>query len=274
MHGIGNDFVMVNAFQDSRSDDAYADLARAMCDRRFGIGADGLILAAPGDSATLRMRMWNPDGSESEMCGNGVRCFAHFALAEGLATGPEIPVETGAGLLRLRLQPDGLVQVDMGVARLSTHEIGMNLAAAEGWVGQPISACGQEWLGTAVSMGNPHLVINLGSVAEIPLETWGPELERHPLFPRRVNVHFVQVNGPDEITMRTWERGAGITLACGTGACACAVASHLRGFTGREVLVHLPGGELHIRYAEDGHVFMTGPAAFVFTGEWHDSGRA
>jgi diaminopimelate epimerase len=212
--------------------------------------------------------MWNPDGSESEMCGNGVRCFALFAIAEGLTEGPTIPVMTGAGPLVLTVLEGGRVKVDMGQARLARGEIGMTGPPDATFVDEPIEASFGPVRGTAVSMGNPHLVLFVKDVASVPLQDWGTELERHPLFPRRTNVHFVQVKDHGHIVQRTWERGAGATLACGTGACASAVAAFLNGHTGREVVVSLPGGDLEIVYQDDGRVFMTGPAVAVYSGVW------
>lgn len=265
MHGIGNDFVMVDATRLDGFD--WPSVAQNVCDRRFGIGSDGLILALR-DGDSLRMRMFNPDGSESEMCGNGIRCFALFAKAHGLANGSILPVETGAGRLVLEVLNDGRVKVDMGRARLAPNEIGMK-GDGERFVDQPIEALGTEFRGTAVGMGNPHLVLLVDDAFAYDLEKFGPVLEHHELFPHRVNVHFVQVVDSRHIIQRTWERGAGITLACGTGACASAVAACVNGKTGREVRVKLPGGELDIDYREDGTVFMTGPATEVFTGTFN-----
>ena len=268
MHGIGNDFVMVNGFQESIPEHELADVSKAVCDRKFGVGSDGLILALPGKDSPFRMRMFNPDGSESEMCGNGVRCFIKFLHDERLTQEREVPVETGAGELQLVLRDDGQVQVDMGLARLKRGEIGMTGPASETFVDAPVNILDQEFRGTAVGMGNPHLVIFSPNVADINLRVLGPALENLSLFPARVNVHFVQVVHPGHIVQRTWERGAGITLACGTGACACAVASYLNGHTGRAVDVKLPGGTLQIYYREDERVYMTGPAETIFSGEF------
>lgn len=268
MHGIGNDFVMLDGIRESFPDERLTRLAVEMCDRRFGVGADGIILACRGTKAPLRMRMFNPDGSEGEMCGNGIRCLARFLVDQGHATGPRIEVETGAGVLVLNLQEDGQVTVDMGKARLTKGEVGMKGEPAETFVNQPISAEGVELLGTAVSMGNPHIVFFVDDVGAVPLEQWGPLFERHEAFPNRTNVHFAQALSRTHLKQRTWERGAGITLACGTGACACAVAGFLNGKSERNVTVSLPGGDLRIEYKEDGTVFMTGPAQTVFRGEW------
>ncbi len=266
MQGIGNDFVIVDLFKNPLDEPKFAPLAQAVCDRRFGIGADGLILVAPGKAHRFAMRMFNPDGSESEMCGNGVRCFAKFLTQEGHTADKEIPVETGAGLLNLQIQPDGQVKVDMGPAHLSRKEIGMTGDPESQFVDQPIP--GTEFNGTAVSMGNPHLVIFTPNLAEIDLYDTARPLETHPLFPNRTNVHFVQVINPQKIQMKTWERGAGATLACGTGASACGVASVLNGHTDRNLTVTLPGGDLSIEYQTNGTVFMTGPAETAYQGVW------
>lgn len=268
MHGIGNDFVMVDLFQNDLSPDGLPQLAKAVCDRRFGIGADGLITASEGQDAPFQMRMFNPDGSESEMCGNGVRCFAKFVRDHNHTTETTIPVETGAGLLHLEIQDDGQIRVNMGKARLKAKEIGM-VGDPEGeFINQPLPHTG--FHGTAVSMGNPHLVIFVDDLDPIDLYETGRPLEKHPLFTNRTNVHFVKVLHPEHIQIKIWERGAGATLACGTGACACAVASYLNGHTKRNIKVTLPGGNLQIEYLPDQTVFMTGPAETSFEGTWLD----
>ncbi len=274
MHGIGNDFVMVDCVRSAVPAGDPSEISRAVCDRRFGVGADGLIYIEeePHPDAPIgqafRMRMWNPDGSESEMCGNGIRCVARFLIDEGITNLPKIEVHTGAGLMVLEEAGEGLVKVDMGLARLERGEIGMTGPADEQFVAQPVEALGQTFSGTAVSMGNPHLVMLVDDVKAIDLAKLGPVLEHNELFPNRTNVHFVQVVDEGHIIQRTWERGAGATLACGTGACASAVATYLNGKTWRHVTVDLPGGQLKIEYAEDGHVFMTGPATTVYDGVW------
>lgn len=268
MHGIGNDFIVVDAMRRTTSEEDWRRLAVATCDRRFGIGSDGLILVCPGQSTAFRMRMFNPDGSESEMCGNGIRCFAKFLVTEGMAAGPQIPVETGAGLLNLLLVDDGQVRVDMGKARLQRADVGMLGAPNDSFTDAEITAAGQTLRGTAVSMGNPHLVFFVDDVDAVPLESWGPAFEKHPDFPKRINVHFIQVVDRTHLRQRTWERGAGVTLACGTGASASAVAAVVTGRAERAVSMSLPGGSLRIEYMEDGTVFMTGPAESVFTGDW------
>jgi diaminopimelate epimerase len=267
MHGIGNDFVMIDQLTEHRALD-WGSVARQVCDRRSGVGADGLILALPGQRVPFRMQMFNPDGSESEMCGNGIRCFARFVQDLGATTDSKLEIETAAGLLRTEVLPDGRVRVDMGPARVTRGEIGMIGAPRERFLDAPLGPEGLNLTGTAISMGNPHLVVLSDDVRSVPLAEWGPILEHHPLFPNRVNVHFAQTLDRQHILQRTWERGAGATLACGTGACAVAVAAFLLGKTEREVTIRLPGGELDIHYREDGRVMMTGAAETSFTGAW------
>lgn len=274
MHGLGNDYVYVSLFDQPAPRDVGA-LARAVSDRHFGIGSDGLILIAPSERADARMRMFNLDGSEGEMCGNGVRCVAKYVHDHGIARKPRVAIETGRGVLTLDITtgPDGLaalVRVDMGTPILTAAEIPTTLPG-DPPVDAPLEVDGQTYRVTAVSMGNPHAVIYVDDVAALPLEVIGPRLETHPAFPRRVNVHFAQVLGPGEVRMRTWERGSGITLACGTGACSVCVAGVLTGRTGPRLLAHLPGGDLNLEWPGDGaSVFMTGPATEVFSGEWND----
>jgi diaminopimelate epimerase len=283
MQGAGNDYVYVDCIRQKPPRDP-ATLARLVSDRHFGIGADGLILVCPSERADARMRMFNADGSESEMCGNGIRCVAKFVHDHGIATKPQLTIETGRGVLTLDLHVQaGKVQrvtVDMGEPILDADQIPTTLpgprvvnlpfsdiAAEGGWQ----AACGLDPRVTCVSMGNPHVVLFCQHVTDVPLETIGPVLENHPAFPRRVNVHFVQVHSPSEVTMRTWERGSGITLACGTGACAVCVAGSLTQRTQRRLLAHLPGGDLELHWREDNnHVYMTGPAVEVFQGDWPD----
>jgi diaminopimelate epimerase len=249
-------------------------LAVAMSDRHFGVGSDGLILIGPSERADARMRMFNADGSEAEMCGNGVRCVAKYIHDHGLARKDRVTIETGRGVLTLELEVEGgkarRVRVDMGAPILRGSDI-PTLLPGDPPINVPVTAAGHDLAVTAVSMGNPHAVAYVDDVARFPVETVGPALERHESFPRRVNVHFVEVVGPGEVTMRTWERGSGITLACGTGACAVCVAGVLTGKTARRILAHLPGGDLELEWpSNDGSVFMTGPATEVFSGEWTD----
>ena len=274
MQGAGNDFVMVDVLQGLPPEqvEALPAQAKRLTERRFGIGGDGLILLERGDTTPFRMRMFNPDGSESEMCGNGLRCLGRLVLDHGHTDAEEFAVETGAGVLEVGVMPSGEIRLDMGAARLTRGEIGMTGPNEERFLDEPVVSVrsGTILLGTAVSMGNPHLVIFVDNIAAVELESLGPVLEQSPLFPQRTNVHFVQVEDRVTLRQRTWERGAGATLACGTGACASAVAGFLTGRSDRNVQVHLPGGVLTIEYREDDHVLLTGPAETVFEGEWPD----
>lgn len=280
MHGIGNDFIVI----DARSVDAdWMLLAKEMCDRHFGIGADGLILVCPAvESGDLRMRMLNPDGSESEMCGNGIRCFAKYVLdnkIDGLE-GPELSVETLAGTLKVEAVRQGElvthVTVSMGVPILKPSQIpvavqalGLSEDAAGPVLKRKISTDVTDLELTFVSMGNPHAVSFIDDpVAQFPLEIVGPKVEHHSLFPRRINFEIVNTQSRNRLEVRVWERGAGITLACGTGACAVAVAARLNGLIDDNVEIRLPGGALHIQWDGKGEVIMTGPAELVFDGEW------
>lgn len=265
MQGIGNDFVMLDTLQEPLPQLDLPALARSVNDRRFGVGGDGLILLERGESAPFRMRMFNPDGSESEMCGNGIRCLAKLLKDHGHLQESSVQVETGAGILNLEVLPDSQVRVDMGTARLKRGEIGMAGDNGDTFIEQPVGA---GMAGTAVSMGNPHLVIFVPDAAAIDLHALGPKLEHHELFPSRVNVHFVQVVDRGHLIQRTWERGAGATLACGTGACASAVAGFVTGQSDPDVEVRLPGGKLKIEVAKDLQVHMTGPAETAFEGTW------
>lgn len=274
MQGIGNDFVFLDHFSDSDVDVDYPELARKLCHRQFGIGADGLVVVLPSNVADARMRIFNSDGSEPEMCGNGIRCFARYIYDQGIVISDPMLVETGAGILKLVLyvkegQVQG-VQVDMGEPILRADRIPV-LGEGEPVVGQSIEVLGKNYIYTAVSMGNPHCVIFVEDFSTLDFERLGPAIEKHPLFPRKTNVEFIQINSPQEITMKVWERGAGPTLACGTGACASVVAAVLNHKTDRAVTVHLPGGDLFIEWGHDNHVYMTGPGAYVFKGEWLES---
>ena len=271
MHGIGNDYVYVNTFDQKAPADP-ARLAIAISDRHFGVGGDGLILIGPSERADARMRMFNADGSESEMCGNGVRCVAKYVHDHGIARKSRLTIETGRGVLTLDLEVEGgkarRVRVGMGAPILQGSDIPTRLPG-DPPVNVPVTIEGEQLAVTAVSMGNPHAVVYVDDVARFPVATLGPALEHHPAFPRRVNAHFVTVLGPEEVRMRTWERGSGITLACGTGACAVCVAGMLTGKTGPRILAHLPGGDLELEWRGEGQsVFMTGPAAEVFSGDW------
>jgi len=274
MHGTGNDYVYVETFHQAPPSDP-AKLAVAVSDRHFGIGSDGLILIEPSDRADARMRMFNNDGSEAEMCGNGIRCVAKFIYDHAIARKPRVTVETGRGVLTLDLEVEGdkanRVRVDMGAPITRSEAIPTTLPG-DPPIEVPIEVGGRSLNVTAVSVGNPHAVIYVEDVAGFPVESLGPLIERHPSFPRKVNVHFVEVLNRGEVKMRTWERGTGITLACGTGACSVAVAGVLTGRTDGTLLAHLPGGELTLEWAGgETSVLMTGPATEVFSGEWPDA---
>jgi len=273
MHGIGNDYVFVSTFNQKAPANP-TQLAVAISDRHFGIGGDGLILIMPSEQADARMRMFNADGSEGEMCGNGVRCVAKYLFDHGLVRKSEVTIETGRGVLALDLEVHKghvhRVRVDMGKPIFEPSLI-PTLLAGEPPIDHPLRLDDREFSVTALSTGNPHAVIYVDDVAAFPLELLGPQIERHPAFPRRVNVHIVQIVGTREVRMRTWERGSGITLACGTGACAVCVAGILTKRTEHSIIAHLPGGDLELAWPDDrADVFMTGPATEVFSGDWPD----
>ena len=277
MHGIGNDYVYVNGFNETIADPAR--VAREVSDRHFGIGADGLILILPSKHADVRMRMFNADGSEAEMCGNGVRCVAKYAYEHGIARKNPLRVETGNGVLNLELHIEAArvhqVTVNMDKPILDLAKIPV-LADAVTPMAEPHQYAFSKGNvsivhATFVSMGNPHVVIFVENLNNVAISYLGPLVEHFAGFPKRINVHWVKVKSRNEVTMRTWERGSGITLACGTGACAVAVAGALTGRTDRKILAHLPGGDLTLDWREsDQSVYMTGPAAEVFTGDWPD----
>jgi diaminopimelate epimerase len=287
MQGLGNDYVYIDCFAEPTPADPAA-LAPRIADRHFGVGGDGLVLVMPSTVAAARMRMFNADGSESEMCGNGVRCVAHLVVARGHAPAGTVTIETGRGVLTLDVAPAGprrsRVRVDMGEPLLAAAEIPVVLAGATGGervvdAGCPALGAPEAWWEdagldprmTCVSMGNPHVTFYCRDVARVPLESVGPRIETHPMFPRRINVHFVEVRSPERVRMRTWERGSGITMACGTGASAVCVSGVLTGRTARRIVAELPGGELELEWAAGGHVFMTGPAEEVFEGRWREA---
>jgi diaminopimelate epimerase len=282
MHGIGNDYVYVNGFAEQVADPGKT--AVAVSDRHFGIGSDGLILILPPSAAgkaDVRMRMFNADGSEGEMCGNGVRCVAKYAYDHGLAKNNPMRVETGRGVLSLALKTDAgdkveqvTVNMDQPILELAQIPVDREKVVAgsrENEYRLSVAQANELVDATFVSMGNPHAVIYTPEVKSLDLARIGPPLENHRAFPRRMNVHWAQVVSRDEVTLRTWERGSGITWACGTGACAVCVAGVLTGRTNRKILAHLPGGDLTLEWREsDGNVYMTGPATEVFSGEWPD----
>ncbi len=269
MHGAGNDYVYVNGFEEQVADPEA--LAISVSDRNFGIGSDGLILILPSEKADVRMRMFNADGTEAEMCGNGIRCVAKYAYDHGLVKNQEIEVETDCGVLPLQLFPgvSGRIEqvcVNMGRPRLESWELPAIGPVETQMIGVPLEAAGQKFEVSCISMGNPHCVIFVDDVENYPITEMGPQIENHAWFPKRINVEFVQVVSCGEVIQRTWERGAGETLACGTGASAVVVAGVLTGRTERKIINHLRGGDLQMEWLEDGPVMMTGPAVEVFSG--------
>jgi diaminopimelate epimerase len=270
MHGIGNDYVYVNCFEEEVKEPSR--LATVISDRHFGVGSDGLILILPSKVADCKMRIFNADGSEAQMCGNGIRCVAKYVYDHKITQKNSLTIETLAGIKTIQLfTQNGKVtsaRVNMGKPGLMRSEIPMigkeiqvvdELLALEGGVSYRI---------TCVSMGNPHGVVFVDNFDTVDLIKHGAGIERNRLFPERTNVHFVKIHTPKEVTVKTWERGSGITQACGTGASAVCVAGVLNKKTDRKILAHLPGGDLELEWAEDGNVYMTGPATEVFTGEW------
>lgn len=269
MQGIGNDYVYVNCFEEKVEDPSA--LAIQVSDRHFGIGSDGLILICPSKVADCEMAMYNADGSRGEMCGNGVRCVGKYMYDYGLTDKTEITVETLAGIKTLQLFVENgkvaKVRVDMGSPILTPAEIPV-VAEGDKAVDEPILVDGKEYHMTCVSMGNPHCVVFMDDVENFEIEKTGPLFENYKDFPKRINTEFVKVIDEHTLQMRVWERGSGETLACGTGACATAVAAILNEHCNGEILIHLLGGDLKIEWdKETNHVFMTGPAAISFEGE-------
>ena len=270
MHGLGNDFIMVNGFEEAIPEGDLPRIAGQLCDRHFGIGADGLILVLPSKNANFRMRIINQDGSEAEMCGNGVRCFARYVRTHGMTRESALELETLAGIIRPQIISDdrdsSLIRVDMGQPRFSRKDIPIRGDDPEA-IADQLKVNGSRYEFTALSMGNPHCVIFVDDVRNYPVERIGPLIENHNLFPRRTNVEFVQVLSNNQARMRVWERGAGETLACGTGACAAAVACAVNNRTARRVSMELTRGSLLIEWTGDNRVLMTGPAVEVYSGE-------
>ncbi len=269
MHGLGNDFIVV--YGEQTLPEGVAELAIQVCDRNFGIGADGLVFILPSEKADVRMRIINSDGSEAEQCGNAIRCVTKYVFDHGIVRGTSITVETlGAGVQQVQVNAtDGkaeTVRVQMGQPILK----GLNVPTtvdADVVLQHPIEVDGRTFTFTAVSMGNPHCVIYVDDAPNFDLGVWGPKLEVHPMFPKKINVEFATVRSRGHVDMRVWERGAGPTLACGTGACATLVSSVLNGSTDREGTISLKGGDLYIEWDEaSNQVYMTGPATEVFTG--------
>jgi len=269
MHGLGNDYIYVDAAREAAPEPAA--LARAISDRHTGVGADGLILMFPSERADVRMEMYNADGSRGRMCGNGLRCVAKYAIEHGWAAGPEVLVETDAGLCRAWCELSRgrveRVRADMGRPALEPRALPAELSC-DRVVNHPLELCGQIVAITCVSMGNPHAVVFVEDLAGVDLPRLGPALAGHPLFPDGVNAHFVRVHDRHRVAMVTWERGSGPTRACGTGACAVCVAGVVTARTERRIRASLPGGELDVEWNTDQHVYMSGPAVEVFEGHW------
>lgn len=267
MHGLGNDYIVVDNRDNKIRDEELSVLAKRLCERRFGVGADGLLLACKSTVADAKMRIFNPDGTEAEMCGNGIRCLAKFCFENKIAKKNPINVEALAGVKETSLNIQNgevkSVRVDMGKPQFEREKIPMRGKGT--FINQPISLNGKEVRATSLSLGNPHCIIFVDKVDGYPVSDVGPKIERHKLFPNRTNVEFVQIISKKEIRVRTWERGAGETLACGTGACASVVAANLLGKIGERATVHLLGGDLKVEYL-NGTVFMDGPAEKVFEG--------
>jgi diaminopimelate epimerase len=267
LQATGNDFVLIRADEPQHD---WPGLATAMCQRRFGVGADGLILLLKSNAADFRMRIFNSDGSEAEVCGNGLRCFARYVLDHGLAEPKRaLTIETTAGIKRVEPRADGRFDVNMGAPRFSPEDIPLRLSVdIKPVLDYPLLIGGRELLMTFVSMGNPHGVCFVDEVSDFPLSELGPMVEHHDLFPQRLNFEIASILSRGDIGARVWERGAGETLSCGTGACAVAVAAQLHGYVDSPVDVVLPGGQLSVRWDGTGDVYLTGTAQVVFTGDW------
>lgn len=271
MHGLGNDFILIDCIGQKLKikNDRLKILSRKLCDRRFGIGADQVLLLDSSKKADFRMKIFNADGSEVEMCGNGIRCLAEYIWDRGLSGKNILDIETRAGIVRPE-KKGRLVRVDMGEPIFEPEKIPVKISQKSEKniiIDYSLKIEDKTFKITCVSMGNPHAVIFIDNVAGFPVTYYGPLLEKHKLFPKRTNVEFIEILNSSEIKMRVWERGSGETMACGTGASAAAVASNLKGLTGKNVTVRLTGGALFIEWAENNHVYMTGPAVEVFTGE-------
>ena len=277
MHGAGNDYIYVDCFSEKLPLEP-EKLSPILSDRHFGIGGDGIVLICPSEVADARMRMFNADGSESEMCGNAIRCVAKYLYDSGIARKETLAIETGRGVLTLQLMVENgkmaRARVKMGEPVLVPEQVPTLLRNVSGDPSQPaiavpLNVAGKTFAVTTVSMGNPHCITFVDELSDDWVLGIGPKVEIDPMFPRRVNAEFVKVLSPDKLQMRVWERGSGETLACGTGACAVTVAGVLNGISNRRVQIELRGGLLEIEWSEaDNHVYLTGPAATVFTGEW------
>jgi diaminopimelate epimerase len=276
MHGLGNNYIYVNLWEERVTEEELGPLAVQVADVNTGIGSDGLITIGPSRMADARMRIFNADGSEGQNCGNGLRCVGKYLYDKGIVKKSRMMIETKAGLMKLELHPGGdgsieEVTVDMGEPRLRRSDLPVLSGDPDGTaLADTIEAAGRAFTFTGVSMGNPHAVLFVEDARTFDVAGVGPAIERHSAFPERVNVEFITMKGTREMDFRVWERGSGITQACGTGACAAVVAAILndRAARGEQVLVHLAGGDLRITYAEDGHVYMRGAAAWIMEGVW------
>ena len=273
MHGLGNDFILIDCLDKELGNHSYlSNLSKKLCDRHFGIGADGLIFILPSEKTDLQMKIYNSDGTEAQMCGNGIRCFAKYAYENKIISKIKFTIETLAGIITPELIFKGKeisgIKVDMGIPKLERKEIPMEGENTPTVVNETLKIDSKTIFQiTCVSMGNPHCITFVNDIQSIPVEEIGPKIENHPLFPEKTNAEFIQVLNKQEINFRVWERGAGETLACGTGACAALVATILNKKTDREAIIHLPGGDLDIQWADNGHVYMTGPAELAFKGK-------
>ncbi|GMA99657.1 diaminopimelate epimerase [Pelosinus sp. IPA-1] len=269
-HGLGNDFVIVNGLEESIEN--YEEMAIKVCDRHFGIGADGLVILLKSEIADFKMRIFNSDGSEAEMCGNVTRCMARYVFEHGLTDKKKITLETKAGIIKPELIfTNGIldtVKVDMGEPRLKRSEIPMVGNADEQVINEILRVGDIEYNITCVSMGNPHCIIFVDDLTLVDLSVIGPKIETDPIFPKKTNVEFVQVLNKQKLRMRVWERGAGVTMACGTGTCATLVAAVLNGKADRQATIELDGGTLFIEWGLDNHIYMSGPAVEVFRGKY------
>jgi diaminopimelate epimerase len=266
MQGLGNDFILIDCRQVKL--DNPSELSKRLCHRRFGIGADQILLLYDSNKGDFKMRIFNADGSEVEMCGNGIRCLAKYIWDRNLSRKNILEIDTLAGIIRIEKAGE-MVKVDMGEPIFDPKKIPVNIQKSEGdnaIVDYPLEIADREFKITCVSMGNPHAIITVDDLSNFPVTYYGSMIESHPIFPKRTNVEFIKVVNPAEITMRVWERGSGETLACGTGASAVAVASNIKGLTGKNVTIHLLCGDLFIEWTDNNHIYMTGPAVEVFEG--------
>lgn len=272
MHGSGNDFILINCIEQPEvAGLELEDLSKTLCRRRFGIGADQILFLCPSEIADFKMKIYNADGSEVEMCGNGIRCFAKYIWDRELSKKDILEIETLAGIIKPERAGD-MVKVDMGEPILEPEKIPVNIKSSPPIIDYPLQIKDRSFKITCVSMGNPHTVIFLNeNISDFPVSTYGPLIEKHHLFPKRTNVEFATVQSKTKLSMRVWERGSGETMACGTGASATGVAAMLKGLTERNVTVHLLGGNLLIEWNANNHIYMTGPAAEVFQGMVHYS---